>query len=95
MDINNSGYVMPELVFADDDLFEICAKLAEETGEVCQAVSKNKSVHEIAQELLDVQQVTENMLRKIGYTDSVLSDARVQHWIAMKRRGYIKEDVLC
>lgn len=94
MGVDGSGYVMPEVVFADDDLLEICAKLSEETGEVCQAVVKNRSVHEIASELLDVQQVTENMFRHIGYTDGMMSDARAQHWDKMKRRGFLKKDVL-
>lgn len=83
------GYTMPETSCAkyEGTAFN-AAKLAEETGEVCQAIVKRKNPEEIASECMDVIQCAENMLRRLDFTDNMVRAMRANHIASCFERGY-------
>lgn len=87
------GYRFPETKSVrDEDFFYHAAKLAEETGEVCQTICKRQNLQITAEECLDVIYSAESILRKIGITDSCL-DAMIEAHIQKQRdRGYVREE---
>lgn len=70
------GYLFNEARSVKDKSIEWqAAKLAEETGEVCQAILHDcRYYDDIVQECIDVIQVAENIIRKLGYTDLEFTD---------------------
>lgn len=87
------GYTLPEYwSVSEEELTWHAAKLAEEAGEVCQAVCKRKDVLDIAEECIDAMQCLENILRHIGITDGCLAALRIAHVEKDAKRGYIREE---
>lgn len=87
------GYRLPEYKSVTDEDFNWhAAKLAEETGEVCQTICKRKNLQETVAECIDVIQCCENIMRKAGITDSCLQSLFEQHVAKDEERGYLKEE---
>ena len=83
------GYQFSEAISVSTKSIEWqAAKLAEETGEVCQAILHDcKYDNEIVQECLDVIQVAENIIRHYGYTDTEFDFACESHRRKMDMRN--------
>lgn len=88
----DEGYTMPLFnSVMEQDLIWHAAKLAEETGEVCQGIVKNKAPVDVALECMDVIQCAENVLRKLRLTPGMMNDLRAMHVRSCENRGYVAE----
>lgn len=90
--MSNSLYRFPEAYSVRDESIEWQGcKLAEETGEVCQAIVKGTRQQVIA-ECVDVIQVCENILRACDCTEGMLRDAFNAHLVYCSDRGYYVDE---
>ena len=88
--MSSQGYTLPLFnSVVENDLIWHAAKLSEETGEVCQAIIKNRKPVNIALECMDVIQCAENILRKLNLTPGLIDQLREMHVIDCAERGYI------
>lgn len=82
------GYRFPAMK-TDDPPIVHCAKLAEEVGEVCEAVLKqHKTVSDVIDECMDVMQVCETLLRSMYVTDEEFQTYATDHVSKLQERGY-------
>ena len=87
---NEIGYTLPLFnSVLEQDLTWHAAKLSEETGEVCQAIIKNRNPIDVALECMDVIQCAENILRKLDLTPGLIDQLREIHIKNCDGRGYI------
>lgn len=90
--MEDSVYRFPEACSVKDESIEWQGcKLAEESGEVCQAIVKGTR-QQVISECIDVIQVCENILRKCGCTDGMVRDALDAHIDRCSDRGYYVDE---
>lgn len=90
--MTDSMYRFPEAWSVGDESIEWQGcKLAEEAGEVCQAIVKGTR-QEIIAEVVDVIQVCENILHKAGATEGMVREAFNAHIVKCSDRGCYVDD---
>lgn len=88
------SYIFPKAKSVENGLLWQIVKLAEECGEVAQARVKDKTVFEIADEVIDVMQVCENILHTLNISEDQFEELCDKHERKCRERNYYYRDQL-